>query len=52
MNDYLDVYVTAFIDGTVATLNNIIEGIEVEKCESVSDVRLVLSQMLKETGEK
>ena len=42
MGDYLDGYVRA--------LTNVLDDIEVEKCETVSDVRRMIRQMIDDTG--
>jgi hypothetical protein len=42
MGDYLEGYVRA--------LKNVLDDIEVEKCETVSDVRRMIWQMIDDTG--
>ena len=41
MNDYLEGYVQA--------LNNVLDDIEVEKCETVSDIRRLIRHMIDDT---
>jgi len=42
MGDYLEGYVQA--------LKSVLDDIEVEKCETVSDVRRMIRQMIDDTG--
>jgi hypothetical protein len=38
-----------YLEGYVQTLTNVLDDIEVEKCETVADVRRMIRQMLDDT---
>jgi len=44
------VVVNDYLEGYVQALRNVLDDIEVEKCETVSDVRRMIRHMIDDTG--